>query len=42
MKRLPVLMYHGLHADPGARGRFDAVYSVTPVAFARQMDWLRS
>lgn len=37
---LPVLMYHGLHADAGARGRYDAVYSVHPDDFARQLDWL--
>lgn len=37
---LPVLMYHGLHADAHAEGRFDAVYSVTPAAFASQLDWL--
>lgn len=37
---LPVLMYHGLHADARARGRFDPVYSVRPEAFARQLDWL--
>jgi peptidoglycan/xylan/chitin deacetylase (PgdA/CDA1 family) len=37
---LPVLMYHGLHADTQARGRFDSVYSVAPDEFARQLDWL--
>lgn len=37
---LPILMYHGLHADASARGRFDAVYSVRPDTFARQLDWL--
>jgi peptidoglycan/xylan/chitin deacetylase (PgdA/CDA1 family) len=37
---LPVLMYHGIHADADARGRFDPVYSVTPSAFAAQLDWL--
>jgi peptidoglycan/xylan/chitin deacetylase (PgdA/CDA1 family) len=37
---LPVLMYHGLHANKQAPGRFDAVYSVTPDQFAAQMDWL--
>ena len=37
---LPVLMYHGLHADSGARGRYDPLYSVHPDAFARQLDWL--
>lgn len=37
---LPVLMYHGLHSSPGDAGRFDAVYSVTPDNFARQLDWL--
>lgn len=37
---LPVLMYHGLHADVGAHGRFDPVYSVAPGAFAAQLDWL--
>jgi len=38
---LPVLMYHGLHAERAQRGRFDAVYSVHPRAFAQQLDWLR-
>lgn len=37
---LPVLMYHGLHADAQAHGRFDPVYSVHPDEFARQLDWL--
>lgn len=37
---LPVLMYHGLHADADAPGRYEPVYSVTPVAFAAQLDWL--
>lgn len=37
---LPVLMYHGLHAGETDRGRFDPVYSVTPDAFAAQLDWL--
>jgi len=37
---LPVLMYHGLHADSGAHGRYDPVYSVRPDDFARQLDWL--
>ncbi|QOY61981.1 polysaccharide deacetylase family protein [Lysobacter sp. H21R4] len=37
---LPILMYHGLHPDPAARGRFDPVYSVRPADFARQLDWL--
>ena len=37
---LPVLMYHGLHEDQNARGRYDSVYSVHPDAFARQLDWL--
>ena len=37
---LPVLMYHGLHAGPQARGVFDSVYSVDPREFARQLDWL--
>jgi len=37
---LPILMYHGLHAGPGAHGIFDPVYSVTADAFARQLDWL--
>lgn len=40
MTTLPVLMYHGIHADARSRGRFDGVYSVTPASFARQMDWL--
>jgi peptidoglycan/xylan/chitin deacetylase (PgdA/CDA1 family) len=38
---LPVLMYHGIHADPDSEGRFDPVYSVTPEAFAAQLFWLR-
>jgi len=38
---LPVLMYHGVHDDAPPRGRFDPVYSVTPRAFAVQLDWLR-
>lgn len=38
---LPVLMYHGLHADTAQRGRFDPVYSVRPRDFAQQLDWLR-
>lgn len=37
---LPVLMYHGLHADERAHGRYDPVYSVHPDVFARQLDWL--
>jgi len=37
---LPILMYHGLHADPKQRGCFDAVYSVSPRAFEQQLDWL--
>jgi len=37
---LPVLMYHGLHVGPRSRGVFDAVYSVDPLDFARQLDWL--
>src|SRR5258708_7668191 len=37
---LPILMYHGLHADSGQRGCFDAVYSVDPHAFEQQLDWL--
>jgi peptidoglycan/xylan/chitin deacetylase (PgdA/CDA1 family) len=37
---LPVLMYHGLHADERANGRYDPVYSVHPGDFARQLDWL--
>lgn len=39
--KLPVLMYHGLHAGENDPGRFDPVYSVTPAAFAAQLDWLR-
>lgn len=38
---LPVLMYHGLHVDESDAGRFEPVYSVTPEAFASQLDWLR-
>ena len=37
---LPILMYHGLHADADAAGVFDPVYSVHPGEFARQLDWL--
>lgn len=37
--RLPILMYHGLHADARASG-FDPVYSVRPRDFAQQLDWL--
>ena len=37
---LPILMYHGLHADAHTRGRYDPVYSVRPDDFARQLDWL--
>ncbi len=37
---LPVLMYHGLHASDSDPGRYDSVYSVTPVDFGRQLDWL--
>lgn len=37
----PVLMYHGLHADERAHGRYDPVYSVRPDDFARQLDWLQ-
>lgn len=40
--KLPVLMYHGLHAGEASPGRFDPVYSVTPAAFEAQMDWLRN
>lgn len=39
--RLPVLMYHGLHAGEADAGRFDAVYSVAPQVFVAQLDWLR-
>lgn len=38
--KLPVLMYHGLHAGDADAGHFDAVYSVAPQAFAAQLDWL--
>ena len=37
---LPVLMYHGLHADHNAHGHYDPVYSIHPDYFARQLDWL--
>jgi len=37
--RLPVLMYHGLHANARAQG-YDPVYSVRPRDFAQQLDWL--
>ncbi len=40
MSMAPILMYHGLHADAHARGRYDPVYSVRPQDFARQLDWL--
>ena len=40
MSMLPILMYHGLHRNEASRGRFDAVYSVHPDMFARQLDWL--
>jgi peptidoglycan/xylan/chitin deacetylase (PgdA/CDA1 family) len=39
---LPVLMYHGLHAGPEARGHFDPVYSVDPVAFDGQLAALQA
>lgn len=39
-RALPVLMYHGLHADESGPGHFDGVYSVTPENFAGQLDWL--
>jgi peptidoglycan/xylan/chitin deacetylase (PgdA/CDA1 family) len=39
-RALPVLMYHGLHAQPDDAGRFDPVYSVTPDDFRHQLDWL--
>lgn len=37
---LPVLMYHGLHANQDSHGRYDPVYSLRPDDFARQLDWL--
>lgn len=37
---LPILMYHGVHANPAQRGCFDTVYSVEPRAFEQQLDWL--
>jgi peptidoglycan/xylan/chitin deacetylase (PgdA/CDA1 family) len=37
---LPILMYHGLHADAEASGVFDPVYSVEPAQFVQQLDWL--
>lgn len=37
---LPVLMYHGLHANALQHGVFDPVYSVEPRQFAHQLDWL--
>jgi len=40
--RLPILMYHGLHADADSRGRFDPVYSLAPDRFARQLDWIQA
>lgn len=42
MTMLPVLMYHGLHPDARAPGRFDSVYSVCPKDFADQLDWLQA
>jgi len=39
-RRLPVLMYHGLHANAQAHGVFDPVYSVEPRCFEQQLDWL--
>lgn len=38
--RLPVLMYHGLQAGVTDPGHLDPVYSVSPAAFALQLDWL--
>jgi len=38
---LPILMYHGLHADEHDDGHFEPVYSVRPDAFAAQLDWLK-
>jgi peptidoglycan/xylan/chitin deacetylase (PgdA/CDA1 family) len=40
--KLPVLMYHALHADDSTSGRLDPVYSVTSAEFAGQLDWLRA
>jgi peptidoglycan/xylan/chitin deacetylase (PgdA/CDA1 family) len=40
--KLPVLMYHGLHAHESDAGRFEPVYSVTPTEFGLQLDWLRA
>ena len=40
--KLPVLMYHGLHAGESDSVRFDPVYSVTPADFAKQLDWLHA
>jgi peptidoglycan/xylan/chitin deacetylase (PgdA/CDA1 family) len=37
---LPILMYHGLHADEDGAGVFDPVYSVDPSMFSAQLDWL--
>lgn len=37
---LPILMYHGVHASPAARGAFDRVYSVTPQDFDAQLSQL--
>jgi peptidoglycan/xylan/chitin deacetylase (PgdA/CDA1 family) len=39
-RALPILMYHGLHAADADPGHLDPVYSVTPAAFAAQMNWL--
>lgn len=37
---LPILMYHGVHADARQAGVFDKVYSVAPGSFECQLDWL--
>ncbi len=34
------LMYHGIHGDASAPGHFDPVYSVAPMRFARQLEWI--
>ncbi|SFK92960.1 polysaccharide deacetylase family protein [Geodermatophilus ruber] len=38
--RLPVLMYHGIHADERSAGVYNPLYSVAVDEFAAQLDWL--
>jgi peptidoglycan/xylan/chitin deacetylase (PgdA/CDA1 family) len=37
---LPILMYHGIHADPSGPGVYNAIYSISADELARQLDWL--